>query len=97
MLFVVLCNDKPGHLDLRLSTRPAHVEWLKGLEAEGVLKAAGPFLGEDGKPVGSMLILKAESIEAAQALAAQDPYAAAGLFADVAVRPWNWVFCNPEA
>ena len=97
MLFAVLCNDKPGHLELRLSTRPAHVEWLKGLEAEGVLKAAGPFLGEDGKPAGSMLILEAESIEAASTLAAQDPYAAAGLFADVAVRPWNWVFCNPEA
>lgn len=97
MLFVVLCNDKPGRLDLRLSTRPAHVDWLKGLEARGVLKAAGPFLGDDGKPVGSMLILKAESLDAATALAAEDPYAAAGLFTDVAVRPWNWVFVNPEA
>ena len=97
MLFVVLCNDKPGHLDLRMATRPPHVEWLKGLEAEGTLKAAGPFLGDDGKPVGSMLILKAESLEAATALAAQDPYAGAGLFSDVTVRPWNWVFNNPEA
>lgn len=97
MLFVILCNDKPGHLDLRMSTRPAHVEWLKGLDAAGVLKAGGPFLGADGKPVGSMLVLKAASLEEAEAVAAQDPYAEAGLFADVAVRPWNWVFCNPEA
>ena len=44
-----------------------------------------------------MLILKAESLEAATALAAQDPYAGAGLFSDVTVRPWNWVFVNPEA
>lgn len=97
MLFVVLTQDKPGHLDLRLSTRPAHVEWLKGLEAEGVLKAAGPFLDGEGKPAGSMLILKAESAEAAAALAAQDPYVAAGLFATTEVRRWNWVFVNPEA
>lgn len=97
MLFVVLTNDKPGHLDLRMSTRPAHVEWLNALKDEGTLKAAGPFLGDDGKPAGSMLILKDESLEAAKALAAKDPYAEAGLFADTVVRPWNWVFCNPEA
>ncbi len=97
MLFTILCNDKPGHLELRMSTRPAHVEWLNGLDAAGTLKAAGPFLGDDGKPVGSMVIIKAESLDAATALAGEDPYAKAGLFTDVTVRPWNWVFKNPEA
>ena len=97
MLFVVLCTYKAGHLDLRMTTRPAHVDWLNALDAEGTLKAAGPFLGDDGKPVGSMLILKAADLDAAKALAAKDPYAEAGLFSEVSVRPWNWVFKNPEA
>ena len=36
-------------------------------------------------------------IEAAKALAAQDPYAKAGLFETVEIKPYNWVFNNPEA
>ncbi len=97
MLFAVICADKPGHLNLRMETRPPHVEWLNGLNAAGELKIAGPFLDADGKPCGSMLIIAAADIEAAKALAAQDPYAKAGLFETVEIKPYNWVFNNPEA
>jgi hypothetical protein len=97
MLFAVICADKPDHLNLRMETRPPHVEWLNGLNAAGQLKIAGPFLDADGKPCGSMLLIAAEDIEAARALAAQDPYAKAGLFATVEIKPYNWVFNNPEA
>ena len=97
MLFAFLCTDKPGHLNVRLETRPAHVEWLNGLNAAGTLKIGGPFLDGDGKPCGSLVIVKADSIEAAAALAAEDPYAKAGLFEKVEIKPYNWVFNNPEA
>ncbi|TJX41862.1 MAG: hypothetical protein E5W21_24815, partial [Mesorhizobium sp.] len=33
----------------------------------------------------------------AQALSAADPYAKAGLFESVEIRPWNWVFNKPAA
>ncbi|NBB48349.1 hypothetical protein GVN24_08725 [Rhizobium sp. CRIBSB] len=97
MLFAVICADKPGHLNLRMETRPPHVEWLNGLNAAGQLKIAGPFLDADGKPCGSMLIIAADDIAVAKALAAQDPYAKAGLFETVEIKPYNWVFNNPEA
>jgi uncharacterized protein YciI len=97
MLFAVICADKPGHLNLRMETRPPHVEWLNGLNAAGQLKIAGPFLDADGKPCGSMLLIAADDIAAAKALAAQDPYAKAGLFETVEIKPYNWVFNNPEA
>ena len=97
MLFAFLCTDKPGHLNVRMETRPAHVEWLNGLNPAGTLKIAGPFLDGDGKPCGSLVIVKADSIEAATALAAEDPYAKAGLFEKVEIKPYNWVFNNPEA
>ncbi|UJW75233.1 YciI-like protein [Rhizobium sp. SL42] len=97
MLFAVICADKPGHLNLRMETRPPHVEWLNGLNAAGTLKIAGPFLDSDGKPCGSMLLISADSLEDAKALAAQDPYAKAGLFESVEIKPYNWVFNNPEA
>lgn len=95
MLFALICTDKPGHLQTRLDNRPAHLEWLQSLGSD--TKAAGPFLGNDGKPSGSLVIMAADSLDAARALAADDPYAKAGLFASVDVRPWNWVIKNPEA
>ncbi|MBY5397830.1 YciI-like protein [Rhizobium leguminosarum] len=97
MLFALLCKDKPGHLNVRMDTRPTHIEYLNKLNAEGTLKIAGPFLDDDGKPCGSLIIVEAESKEAARALADADPYAKAGLFESVDVKAYNWVFNKPEA
>lgn len=93
MLFALLCNDKPDHLQVRLDARPAHLEFLNGLGAS--LKFAGPFLGGDGKPNGSLVVIEAEDLTSAEKIAAADPYALAGLFDSVTIRPWNWVFNNP--
>lgn len=95
MLFALLCRDKPGHLQVRLDTRPAHMAFLESLNEQGKLRFAGPFLDADGKPDGSLVVLEADDAEAARQLADQDPYAQAGLFASVEIRPWNWVFNNP--
>ncbi|MGD9540351.1 YciI family protein [Methylocystis sp.] len=88
MLFVALCLDKPDHLDLRLSTRAAHLAFLEKHAAR--VKLGGPFL--DGEtPVGSMLVLDCEDEAAAHALLSEDPYALAGLFASVELKPWKRV------
>lgn len=97
MLFAFICKDKPGHLNVRMETRPVHVEHLERLNAAGTLKFAGPFLDADGKPDGSLVVVEAAGIDEARALADADPYAKAGLFESVDVRPWNWVFNKPEA
>jgi uncharacterized protein YciI len=97
MLFAFVCQDKPGALQVRLDTRPAHIEFLDGLNAEGKLAFAGPFLDGDGKPNGSLVVVKTETIGEARALSAADPYAKAGLFANVDVRAWNWTYNKPEA
>ncbi|NBZ86712.1 YciI family protein [Stagnihabitans tardus] len=87
MRAVLICIDKPGSLDLRLANRPAHVEYLK---ASPCVELAGPFL-EGETMVGSMLVLNVESLAEAQAWAANDPYAKAGLFASVEIREWKKV------
>ncbi|MGF7006229.1 YciI-like protein [Aminobacter sp. BE322] len=97
MLFALICKDKPGHLQVRLDTRPDHVAFLNDLNAKGALKFAGPFLDADGKPDGSLVVIEAADATAAQAMADADPYAKAGLFESVQVRPWNWVFNNPAS
>lgn len=97
MHFAFLCTDKPGALQVRLDTRPEHLAYLNGLNEKGKLAFAGPFLGDDGKPTGSLVVVKAETIDAARDLAEADPYAKAGLFANVEIKAWSWVFNNPEA
>ena len=93
MLFAIICTDKPGSLDLRLATRPAHLAYLETVTVKG----AGPFLDAAGNPNGSLVIIEANDLAAAQAIAADDPYAKAGLFASVDIRPWKWLIKNPEA
>jgi len=97
MIFMIICKDKPGHLQLRLDTRPIHVDYLNGLNEAGTLKFAGPFLDDDGRPIGSLVAVEVEDISAARSIADQDPYAKTGLFETVEVLPWNWTFNPPEA
>ena len=93
MLFALLCKDKPDSLDLRMETRPTHVEHLQSIGEN--LKGAGPTLDEYGKPNGSLVIIEAEDRAAAEDFANRDPYAKAGLFQSVTVMPWNWLLANP--
>lgn len=87
MLYAVICRDKPGALQVRLDTRAEHLAYI---EATGIVKMAGPFL-EEGQMCGSLVIIEAESLAAAQDWAANDPYAKAGLFASASVTEWKKV------
>ncbi len=87
MLYAVICRDKPGHLQTRLDTRAAH---LAHIEVTGIVRMAGPFL-ENGQMCGTLAILDTDSLAAAEAWAAADPYAVAGLFASVTVTEWKKV------
>jgi uncharacterized protein len=43
------------------------------------------------------VIVEAEGRAEIEAIAARDPYAVAGLFASVDIKPWKWLIKNPEA
>jgi len=75
--FVLTCFDKPGALDLRMATRPAHLEYIDG--SLDFLRLAGPLLDDAGQTIGSLIILECER-DRAEAFAANDPYQIAGLF-----------------
>lgn len=89
MPFILECQDKPGALDLRLATRSTHLAYLD-THLDQIL-IAGPILGDDGKPVGSLLIVDFADEAAVRAFADADPYAQAGLFATVTIRPFRKV------
>jgi uncharacterized protein len=92
-LFVVTCTDKPGALEVRLANRPAHLDYVRALGPK--IRAAGPFLDGEDKPAGSILICDVADRAALDALLAADPYAQAGLFASVDVKPFRWVIGAP--
>ncbi len=94
MLYALICTDKAKSVDLRMSVRPDHVAFLQGLG--DTLKAAGPFLNDEGSPIGSLVVIEAGTKQEAEAIAVEDPYAKAGLFETVEITQWNWILKNPE-
>jgi uncharacterized protein len=52
---------------------------------------AGPFLDTEGKMTGSLVVLTVETMAEAEAWAAADPYAKAGLFSSVTLKEWKKV------
>lgn len=95
MFYVIVALDHPNSLEKRLAARPAHVARLKALLEEGRLKLAGPFPAIDSEDPGeagfdgSMIIAEFADLAAAKAWADADPYIEAGVYKEVAVRPFR--------
>ena len=75
---------------VRADNRPAHLDYLKANLDR--LMIAGPLLADDGVTVqGSLLVIEAADRAAAEAFAAGDPYAKAGLFESVTIKAFKKV------
>jgi uncharacterized protein len=90
MLFAVIRHDRPNSLALRLSERPRHLEYLKTVLDE--IMYGGALLDDDGKQIGSVLIIDVADKAAADAFAIADPYVEADLFATTSIRQFRRVF-----
>jgi uncharacterized protein YciI len=90
MHFVISCIDKPGQPGLRQDNRSDHIDYLES-HIEQIV-AAGPTLGDDDAPNGSVLVMEFDDLGAAQEFADGDPYAKAGVFGSVSIKPWKKVF-----
>ena len=95
MLFIINAMDKDDGAALRQATRPAHFEYA---EKSGQVRLGGPYLDHAGNMIGSMIILEAESLAAAEEWARNDPYAKAGLFQSTSVTMWKATanFCGAD-
>ncbi len=96
MLFIATCVDKPDGLAKRMENRPAHLAYLTKLGAR--VRAAGALLDPAGQnPIGSLLVYEAADEAQVRAWLAVDPYAEAGLFASVDLKPWRQAVGAPLA
>lgn len=94
MWFAIVGTDVPDSLEKRKAARPAHIERLQKLLAEGRLLVAGPFPAiESNDPgpagfTGSLILAEFASQAEAEAWAKVDPYVDAGVYASVSVKPF---------
>jgi uncharacterized protein YciI len=94
VLYIILGHDVPNSLAKRKATRPAHIERVKMLQAEGRLVIAGPRPAIDAADpadagfIGSLIIAEFADLQAARAWADADPYVKAGVYSHIDVQPF---------
>lgn len=93
MLFIVHAQDRPGSQALRTQARVPHLEFVA--TSASAFRFGGPLLGDDGQPLGSLMILDLPDRAALDAHLAADPFFGCGLFQVVQV--WQTTQVVPEA
>lgn len=97
MLYAIIGEDVADSLVGRLAVREAHLERLKALQSEGRLLLAGPTPAIDSPDPGpagfsgSLIVAEFESLEAAKAWVAEDPYTLTGVYAGATIKPFKKV------
>lgn len=97
MWYVIYSEDVENSLPLRKQTRAAHLERIQLLVDQGRVLVAGPCPAIDSEDpgeagfTGSLVIAEFNSLEEAQQWADTDPYAIAGVYQKVVVKPYKKV------
>lgn len=97
MWYVIYSEDVENSLPLRKQTRAAHLERIQLLVDQGRVLVAGPCPAIDSEDpgeagfTGSLVIAEFNSLEEAQHWADTDPYAIAGVYQKVVVKPYKKV------
>ncbi|MET0513810.1 MAG: YciI family protein [Nitrospiraceae bacterium] len=86
--FVILGFDSPDGQAKRKIHRAAHLERMEALHAQGRVILAGPLMDH----AGSLIVIKAGSLEEAEQFAQEDPYTTFGVFERFEVHPFLQVF-----
>ncbi|MGH1470040.1 MAG: YciI family protein [Cellvibrionaceae bacterium] len=97
MLYAIISEDVENSLPKRTPVRGDHLARVNILKDQGRLVIAGPHPaidsidpGEAGF-TGSLIIAEFDSLEEANNWAKEDPYVAAGVYKNVAVKPFKQV------
>ena len=95
MWYAIMSTDFPDTLAKRMATRPAHISRIMALKDQGRILVAGPHPAIDAEDpgeagfTGSLVIAQFDSLADAQRWADEDPYMAAGIYAQVVVKPFK--------
>lgn len=88
MHYVVHCLDYEGAVAKRLEHYEEHKAYLSTAPVKTIV--SGPLLADDNKTmIGSCFLLEADSLAEVEAFNRNDPFAKAGLWERVSIRPFN--------
>ena len=94
MLYAIVAEDVESSIDKRKAARPAHMNRMQQLIADGRVGLAGPMPAIDSPDpgpagfTGSLIVAEFESLQAARAWIEADPYVTEGVFANISVKPF---------
>ncbi len=92
-LFVIIGRDGPDGAERRKRCREQHLAQLEALNREGRIAYAGPIRNEaDDGSIGSVIVMRATSLQEARSVVDQDPYVIGGVFQSITVNPFKQVF-----
>lgn len=95
MYYAIMAEDAANSLEKRLEARPAHLARLTTLQNQGRLLLAGPFPAIDSIDpgaagfTGSLIVAEFANLADAKIWAETDPFVIAGVYANVAVKPFR--------
>ena len=87
--FVIRAYDGKGMLEKRMEVRPRHLEGMERIRQHVV--CAGGMLDDDGKMIGSLLVMEFENREQLDEYLAHEPYVVEHVWDKIEVESINVV------
>lgn len=78
-----------GALERRMNIRPHHLDGAKALKESGNYVLGGAVLNDEGKMIGSVMVLQFENEDGLEAWKQSEPYITQGIWETVDVKPFK--------
>jgi hypothetical protein len=78
-----------GALKRRMDVRPHHLDGARELKSNGNYVIGGAILNDEGKMIGSVMILQFETEEELQAWQQSEPYITQKIWETVDIKPYR--------
>ena len=93
MTFLILAHDfrDPEAPSRRMQQRPAHMDGVRRMKSEGTFLDGGAMLDDEGRMVGSMVLVEFASRAEVDTWLATDPYVTGQVWEHITVRPFRRV------
>lgn len=84
-MIVFIGKDRHDGQALRAENRENHLSVMKELQKQGLIHFAGPFIDDQGRMSGSLIIFDTEDLDLIKDIMDKDPYVCSGLFASTQI------------
>ncbi|HEY9533518.1 MAG TPA: YciI family protein [Mucilaginibacter sp.] len=78
-----------GAFDRRMGVRPHHLDGARDLKAKGNYVIGGAMINEEGKMIGSVMILQFKNEEELEAWKQGEPYITQKIWESVDIKPFK--------